>query len=539
MKRLVVLLASFFIGVYTFAQEDTTSLVDVIDDTLSIAEIEPDDFSEVLTDTVIFTQFNSNLDKLVQLWYVQKSEYWKYCNRPLLGYDSSYVPSFTPEEYKQRIAKMNSIIPLSYNDQVQAFINVYAFRKRDRVEIMLGLAEYYFPMFEEILDKYEIPLELKYLAIIESALNPRATSPVGAGGLWQFMPGTGVMYKLHITSFVDDRRDPYKSTHAAAKYLKSLYGMFNDWLLAIAAYNCGPGNVRKAITRSGGKTNFWEIYPYLPRETRGYVPAFIAAYYVFENHAEHNLYPREIAFPRVTDTIMVTQQLHLQQVSEVLNIPLQFLQDINPQYRVGIIPASEKGHALYLPIDYVTPFLLFQDSILTYKDSLFFDPTVISKSAVTDKHTFHSTTSCKGKVPVYYFVKKGDNLNMIANWYDVSVQDIKTWNKLSSNSIAVDKKLTIYVPANKKDYYAKITTMSLAQKQKLGSAPVTQNVVAKPESTTHKKNTYTYHTVKKGETLWAISQKYDNVSLDDILQMNGLTTKSKITPGMKLKIKTM
>lgn len=533
MKRLVVLLASLYIGFFSFAQEDTLSLIEVLEDTVKIAEIEPDDFSEVLSDTVIFTQFNTNLDRLVNLWYIQKSEYWRYSNRPELSNDSSFIPTFTPEVYKQRLSAMNSVIPLSYNDQVQAFINLYALRKRDRVEIMLGLSEYYFPMFEEVLDKYEVPLELKYLAIIESALNPRATSPVGAGGLWQFMPATGRMYKLNITTFVDDRRDPYKSTHAAAKYLKSLHGMFNDWLLAIAAYNCGPGNVRKAIARSGGKTNFWEIYPYLPRETRGYVPAFIAAYYVFEHHKEHNLYARDITFPDITDTIMVTKQLHLQQISEVLNVPLQMLQDINPQYRVGIIPNSEYGNALYLPVEYVTPFLVFQDSIIAYKDSVFNITSIVSKVESSSQTNTSSTKS-----QVYYYVKKGDNLSLIAEWYDVNVQDIKKWNKLSSNSLNVGKKLVIHVPSHKKDYYAKITSMSLAQKQKLGSSQ--QKVAtAKPASTNTKHKTYTYHTVKQGETLWAISQKYDNVSLDDILQLNGLTTKSKIIPGMKLKIKTM
>jgi len=532
MKRLGVLLASLFLGYIAFSQEDTTSLVELTEDTLTIAEVEPDDFSEILSDTVIFTQFNTNLDKLVNLWYVQKSEYWKYTNRPVLSKDTAYVPNFSPEIYKKRIDNMVSIVPLTYNDQVQAFINLYALRKRDRVEIMLGLAEYYFPMFEEILDAHNVPLELKYLAIIESALNPRATSPVGAGGLWQFMPATGRMYKLHITSFVDDRRDPYKSTHAAAKYLKYLHGMFNDWLLAIAAYNCGPGNVRKAITRSGGKTNFWEIFPYLPRETRGYVPAFIAAYYVFEHHKEHNLYPREITFPEITDTLMVTQQLHLQQISEVLNIPLQMLQDINPQYKVGVIPQSEVGNALYLPVDYVTPFLLFQDSIIAYKDSVFIHNPVVAKQETT------ISTHSNSKTQVYYYVKKGDNLSLIAQWYDVNVQDIKKWNRLSSNSLSVGKKLVIQVPAHKKDYYSKITSMSYAQKQRLGSSQP-QVASQKKASSTSKKSSYTYHTVRKGETLWAISQKYDNVSLDDILQMNGLTTKSKITPGMKIKIKTM
>jgi membrane-bound lytic murein transglycosylase D len=373
-------------------------------------------------------------------------------------------------------------------------------------------------------------------------------SPVGAGGLWQFMPGTGKQFKLNITSYIDDRRDPIKSTYAAAKYLHSLNAMFDDWLLAIAAYNCGPGNVRKAINRSGGKTNFWEIFPYLPKETRGYVPAFIAAYYVFEYHAEHNLYARDVNFPPVVDTIMVTEKLHLQQVSEVLNIPLQFLLDINPQYKLNIIPINEKGNTLFLPIEYISPFLTFQDSILKYKDSIFFNPNTISKTATLDKSTNSSSsnTSSTGKSKVYYYVKKGDNLGLVSSWFDVNVSEIKSWNHLKKNSLFVGQKLAIYVPSDKHDYYTRVTSMSYSQKQKHAgnstpsvSSTKSTTSASTPQSSTTKKTTYVYYKVKSGDTLWAISQKYANVSTDDIKRLNGLSSKSRITPGMRLKIKTM
>lgn len=547
MKRIFIFFAILITCFSSFAQEDTLNVGEIIIDSAIVINVAEEVTPEIFTDTVLYTNFNSNLDKMVNLWYVQQSEYNKYQDRPLFGHDSSFIPQCTPEEYKKRIAKMNSVIPLTYNDQVQAFINLYAFRKRDKVEIMLGLSEYYFPIFEEILITNNVPAELKYLSIIESALNPRATSPVGAAGLWQFMPGTGKMYKLDISSYLDERRDPIQATEAAAKYLGLLHGMFGDWLLAIAAYNCGPGNVRKAITRSGGKTNFWEIFPYLPRETRGYVPAFIAAYYVFEYHAEHNLYARDINFPPVVDTVMITQTIHLQQVSEVLNVSLQMLQDINPQYKIGIIPANDKGNALYLPIDYVTPFLLFQDSIIKYKDSVYLQNAVVSKDDSLDKSSATPTVLSGTKSTVYYYVKKGDNLSLIANWYDVSVSDIRSWNKVSSSSLHVGRKLAIKVPSEKKDYYTGITRMSFSQKQRLSNNSNASTVAttsstkssSTSKSSSSKKTKYVYHTVHKGDTLWAISQKYDNVTPQDIMQLNGLSRKSKITPGMKLKIRTM
>lgn len=512
------------------------------------------------SDTILFTNFNTNLDNLVNLYYVKQSQYWKYVNRPLGAIPATVVPEFSPEVYKTRIAKIPSIVPLSYNEQVQAYINVYAFKRRNQVEIMMGLAEYYFPMFEEVFERYNVPQELKYLAIIESALNPRATSPVGAAGLWQFMPTTGKIYNLEINSFIDDRRDPMKSTVAAAQYLGILYKIFDDWLLAIAAYNCGPGNVRKAITRSGGKTNFWDIYNYLPRETRGYVPAYIAAYYVFEHHTDHNLWAREIQFPASIDTINLTQRIHLQQISEVLNMPLQLLQDINPHCRTGVFPHTEKAHALYLPMEYVSPFLQFQDSIFAYNDSILFnDKALIAAPANTSANTSAaiSTAVSGGKTTVYYYVKKGDNLGMIAKWYNVSVPDIKTWNKLKSNSLSINQKLSVQVPSEYKDYYSKITSMSLAQKQRLthptaaqkNTAAIAQSAPQKAAAPTANNQTtikqesngksYLYHTVAAGETLYSISKKYDNVTVDSLQTLNNLGSTTKLSIGMKLKVKAI
>lgn len=539
MKRLVWSIICICSSIIINAQEDTLGLQTFIEDEEFIELIDTSICSSAAnTDTIIFTNFNTNLDSLVNLWYVAQSKYWLYAKRTENFLDTAFEPEFTPDILKERIEAMNSLIPLTYNSQVQAFIRVYASRNREKVEVMLGLAEYYFPMFEEVLSIYDMPLELKYLAIIESALNPRATSPVGAGGLWQFMPSTGRMYKLYISSFIDDRRDPYKSTHAAAQYLQSLHGMFGDWLLALASYNCGPGNVRKAITRAGGKRNFWDIYPYLPRETRGYVPAFIAAYYVFEHAVDHNLFPRDIEFPSVTDTLMITKKLHLQQVADVLNVPLKALQDLNPHLRANIIPDSEQGYALYLPIEYVSPFLQFQDSIHAYKDSVFFNKEALHKVAASATN-YYGGASTKNRTPVYYYVKSGDNLSLIASWYDVNVNALKQWNGLRTNNLRIGQKITVYVPHAKKDYYARITSMSYAQKQALKSSAAPQVATPTPAKSSSQSGNYTYHVVKQGESLWAISRQYENSTVEEILKLNGLTTKSTIHPGMKLKIKTL
>ncbi|MCL2329195.1 MAG: transglycosylase SLT domain-containing protein [Bacteroidetes bacterium] len=522
------------------------------------------------SDTVLFTNFNTNLDNLVNLYYVNQSQYWKYANRPLGEMATTKVPEFSPEVYKTRIAKIPTVVPLSYNDQVQAYINVYAFKRRNQVEIMMGLAEFYFPIFEEVFERYNVPQELKYLAVIESALNPRATSPMGAAGLWQFMPATGKIYNLEINSFIDDRRDPMKSTVAAAQYLGVLYRMFDDWILAIAAYNCGPGNVRKAITRAGGKNNFWDIYNHLPKETRGYVPAYIAAYYVFEHHADHNLWAREIQFPPSVDTIHITQRIHLQQISEVLNMPLQLLQDINPHCRTGVFPHTDKVHALYLPMEYVSPFLQFQDSIFAYNDSILFNDYRLVQSPANAPAMATVGTTSGGKTTVYYYVKKGDNLGLIAKWYNVSVPDIKTWNKLKTTSLSVNQKLSLQVPAEYKDYYSKITNMSLSQKQNLTRPTAAQkNTVAVAQTSTPKAaappannqtttkaavptannqttikqesngKSYLYHTVAAGETLYSISKKYDNVTVDSLRNLNNLSESSKLSIGMKLKVKAI
>ncbi|HER08096.1 MAG TPA: lytic transglycosylase, partial [Bacteroides sp.] len=268
---------------------------------------------------------------MLNLWYVNQS-LENAVDENLPGPDS-LVPDFPDSVYMRRLAGIPSVIDLTYNRIVKNYLDVYTKKRREQVRVMLGLSDYYFPIFEEIFDYYDVPFELKYLAVIESALNPRAVSRAGAVGTWQFMYGTGRFYGLTINSLVDERRDPIASTHAAARYLRDLYGMYGDWTLALAAYNCGPGNVNKAIRRSGGKKNFWDIYYFLPRETRGYVPAFIAATYVMNHYPEHRLSRIPVEMPLFTDTIVVREPVHLEQIAGVLGVPLKQLRDMNPQYR--------------------------------------------------------------------------------------------------------------------------------------------------------------------------------------------------------------
>ena len=392
---------------------------------------------------MLYEGFSNNLDSLLNLWYIQQA---LDTNNFVDGVDIDRVGihSNIPDSvYINRLAQINSIIDLPFNSIVRSYINVYTQKKRDRVEVMLGLTDYYFPIFEEILDLYQLPTELRMLPVIESALNPRAVSRVGATGLWQFMYGTGRMYKLTINSYVDERRDPIASSHAAARFLKDLYSIYKDWTLVIAAYNCGPGNVNKAIRRSGGKRNYWDIYYYLPRETRGYVPAFIAATYALTYHKEHNLNPIAMNLPLVSDTIMVNDMLHLNQVAEVLNMPISTLRDLNPQYKMDIIPAKGKSYVLRIPMESVGQYIDNEQKIFAYKDSVYFNPNNRIDPAKFKSSYQYDVPS--GSKKLVYRVKEGDVLGTIARRHGVSVSQLRSWNNIRGNIIRVGQKLTIYV----------------------------------------------------------------------------------------------
>jgi membrane-bound lytic murein transglycosylase D len=484
-----------------------------------------------VNDTIIIKSdsgfIERQLDSLTHMWFLEKM----LLDRDTLDEELEPVVELPDSVYSERLHNIYSVVNLPYNKIVRNYIEVYIVKKRDKFEIMLGMREYFFPMIEDIFDSYGLPAELKYMAVIESALNPNAVSRVGATGLWQFMYSTGRAYGLTINSIVDERRDPVKSTHAAARYLKDLYGIYNDWGLVIAAYNCGPGNVNKAIRRSGNRKDYWEIYYRLPRETRGYLPGYIAATYSMNYYKEHNIRPAPVNFSLATDTVMITRDIHLEQLSTVMNIPLDELKALNPQYRAMIIPGKSKPMSITLPIKYVGDFITLQDSVAAYRADHYFNPEL--KNASPTRSTY-IPPNITGKTKLIYTVKEGDNLGYIASWYNVGVSDLRYWNNIYRNLIRINQKLAIYVDPSKKDYYSVVDGLSFAEKQARIGKPVTVQNRADEETTDPG---FIYHTVRYGDTVWDIAKKYSGVSATDILNLNGLGKSGNIKVGQKLKIK--
>ena len=358
-------------------------------------------------------------------------------------------PVFEKEVYIDRLRRMPTIIEMPYNEVVQKFIDRYSGRLRHSVSYMLGASNFYMPIFEEALETYGLPLELKYLPVIESALNPTAVSRVGATGLWQFMLATGKRYGLEVNSLVDDRRDPIKSSYAAANYLKDLYKVFGDWNLVIAAYNCGPDQINKAIHRAKGSKDYWQIYPYLPKETRGYVPAFIAANYIMTYYCEHNICPMTTRLPAKTDTVMVDRNVHLEQIAAVCNIDIEQLRTLNPSYRRDIAPGATKLSAIRLPQTEVGKFIDMQDSIYAYNaEALFTKRATVEVNDNTPTYTRSSSsrskskkrTSRRGKTVT---IKSGQTLSEIAKRNGTTVAKLKKLNGLKGNNIRAGKKLKV------------------------------------------------------------------------------------------------
>jgi membrane-bound lytic murein transglycosylase D len=482
-------------------------------------------------DDNVNTIFSDQLDSLTKSWRIREAYNLDSTNVDF----SEWFPRNLPDSvYIQRLRETEQVVDLSYNKIVKKYIIMYTERRRNQVEVMLGLSTYYFPIFEEALDRYNLPLELKYLPIIESALNPVARSRAGANGLWQFMYGTGKNLKLEISTFVDERRDPVKSTDAAARYLKQLYNIYGDWQLAIAAYNCGPGNVNRAIRRSGGKRNYWDIYYRLPRETRGYVPAFISALYAMEFSEEHNLHPR---FPEIslsTDTIMVNKYLHFDQIAATLNIDKDEIRGLNPMYRRDVIPAkANKSYPLVLPKEKTMDFIDRDTTVFAYQREKYFPDNTL-KNPTESSGGYFTPADVKGKAKVYYKVKPGDNVGFISSWFRVRASDLKYWNNIRRNLIRAGQKLVIYVPEKQKAKYAKVNSMTFAQKQAMVGKKSTPS--AKPKAKPLDSN-YVYYKVRKGDTLWEISQKYAGISSDEIMRLNKLKNDHSLYIGQQLKIK--
>ena len=352
--------------------------------------------------------------------------------------NSAVIPQFSDSIYIDRLQRMPTIMEMPYNAIVREYIDRYAVKLRNQVSVMLAANNFYMPLFEEALDAYDLPLELKYLPIIESALKPTARSRAGALGLWQFMLKTGRLYGLESNSLVDDRLDPIKATWAAARYLREMYDIYQDWHLVIAAYNCGPGNVNKAIRRAGGATDYWSIYNYLPRETRGYVPAFIAANYIMTYYCHHNICPMNTEIIPPTDTLQISRELHLQQVADLCDITIDELKSLNPQYKRNIIPGNTKPYSLRLPQTKIATFIDNQDTIYNHRAAELFKNR--KTVAVSNKIT---PTVGKGTLS-YHTIRSGETLSTIAQRYGVKVSQLKDWNGLSSNRIRAGKKLKIY-----------------------------------------------------------------------------------------------
>jgi membrane-bound lytic murein transglycosylase D len=459
------------------------------------------------------------------------------------------------ELLKARLKEMDAKSPfnIEYNQGLENIIKSFLKNRKKSFERLMAISEYYFPIFEEALAKQNVPLEIKYLAVVESALNPKAVSRVGATGLWQFMYQTGKQYNLNIDSYVDDRSDPLKASEAAAQYMTNMYKIFGDWDLVLASYNSGPGNVSKAIRRSGGQQNYWNIRKHLPQETQGYVPAFLATMYIYEYHKAHGIKPeRAVVKQFATDTIMIRKQLSFKQISDLLDIPVAQLQLLNPQYKLGVVPAyNDKKHFLTLPSQKVAIFTSNEDKIYAYAQ---FEldkrekPFTRQQQAYAYRDSLRSNNDSTSVVSrtKYHKVRRGDNLSEIANRYNVAMSDIKRWNKLKNNKAPLGRNLKIITSEtvtykDKKEKKEKLDTIAVQKNSDIASATTETKELREPkvykeEKIVTFKDVTKTHKVKKGDNLGEISEKY-GVTVAEIKKWNKLKS-NNIPLGKSLKIIT-
>ena len=489
----------------------------------------------ITDDAIVYPySFETDTEALRNNWYLK--------NFAVLDTDvqlKNDVPT-SKEDYIERLQALPTIIEMPYNDVVRSYINMYTGKRRGLVEQMLGLSIYYMPFFEQALEKEGMPLELKYLPVIESALNPDAVSPAGAAGLWPFLIGTAKDMGLTVNSLVDERRDPIRSSEAAARYLKQLYKAYGDWSLAIASYNCGPGSVNRALRRAGGgKKDFWDIYYYLPSETRGYVPAFIAANYVMNYYEDHNIGKALSKRPVVTDTVMVKQDIYFEQISEVLGIPIEELKILNPQYRKNIIPGNTRPYALTLPSKQCYAYISSEDSIKNHKADVYRHRSEVNISDASDGYT-----TVEKRVTKSHRVRSRETISQVARKYGVTTSQIKKWNGLRSNKLKKNQVLKIYVtqrvkvPVENNDRNKPTTPTTPTTPEPDSSTTTaqpdnsstevdesttdeTEVVEPKPEKTVAVK----YHKVRRGETLGSIARRY-GISVSQLKRWNGLRSNS-------------
>lgn len=472
---------------------------------------------EYLSDSVLFSfknpdslvlQIHSDAMLIDSLWINElvKSPLYDTAQY-ILGDDEILVTDLedlSTDLLKERLKYLNSKTPfnIEYNPQLEQIIRTYLQKRKSSLSTIMERARYFFPMFEEHLAKYNIPMELKYLAVVESALNPNARSRMGATGLWQFMYQTGKLYNLEVSSYIDERSDPFRATEAACMYLENLYQMYGDWSLALAAYNSGPGNVSKAIRRSGGSTNYWNIRKYLPGETAAYVPAFYATLYIFEFANEHNLKAKENAISYyATDTVLVKRQLTFAQINETLNVDIEVLKFLNPQYKLEIIPyVKDEKHVLTLPIKDIGNFVSNEKLIYAYADI----EDAKREKPIPEYVEMSSMITHK--------VKSGEYLGKIAAKHGVAESSLKRWNNLKSTRLQIGQKLVIY-PKNPKPVVAVKTTPAKSNQEE-----------------------HTFYIVKLGDSLWSIAKKYSNVSVQNIKEWNNIWSVKSLKPGIKLKI---
>lgn len=508
-----------------------------------------DSVANKMADKIINDNLNmfvsDKLDSLVNTWYIKNS--FSY-NRTEFDSLPEGLKTYLPDTaYTSRLQAIDSFLPLPFNETVRNFIGLYTIRRRDLTSYIIGLSNYYFPIFEEALERYQLPHELKYLPIIESALNPKAFSRAGASGLWQFMIGTGKLYGLEINSYIDERNDPYKSSDAAARYLRDLYAIYGDWHVVIAAYNCGPGNINKAVRRSGGKQSYWDIYYSLPRETRGYIPVFIAASYMMHYAKEHQLLAAEPKFKTTTDTIEVHNYLNFEQLAAVMNISVDELRQLNPQYRRDIVPARpEKPYILKLPSDKVSAYIDNQNQIFAYNRDKYFPNNML---VPLKGNRSLKGVSAKGMKEITYVVKSGENLGIVAGKYKVSVAELRDWNDISKKrNIRTGQRITIYVSEKTlKNLEASLEISNSSQTTLATSQSADSKKMANPSDKTPvtaitanlasvATTEYILYTVQSGDSLFTIAKKFPGITDADLKAYNNIRNVKGLYPGQQIKI---